>query len=168
MITAFTPEGRALRSLLNTLIATQPGLSRALAEKLSALDVAYPSQDPQAHPLTGSRVPDLHLSRTGTRLFDALHTGRPVLLDLTGGALSTAADEARTHGVDVLAGSLGDPGPHPAWAVVQAALIRPDGHVWWAGEDTALKRTDEAARHAVRELGARLVTAGDRPEGDPT
>ncbi|MFC5744706.1 FAD-dependent monooxygenase [Actinomadura rugatobispora] len=60
---------------------------------------------PGAHPLIGRRAPNLRLP---DELFTLLHPGRHVLLDLT----TT---------------------PHEGWPA--AALIRPDGHVAWAGDD---------------------------------
>ncbi|WP_328439568.1 hypothetical protein OHA71_25290 [Streptomyces sp. NBC_00444] len=65
LITTFTPEGRDLRSLLSGMIATQPALNHALAERLTALAVTYPTADPTAHPLNGTAAP-------------AAHTGGPV------------------------------------------------------------------------------------------
>ncbi|GAA2437054.1 hypothetical protein GCM10010191_59880 [Actinomadura vinacea] len=104
-MTAFTPEGQDLRALLSRLIATVPELSRELAERLSGLAVAY-ERPPGVHPLTGRRAPNLRLP--DGELFTLLHPGRHVLLDLT----TT---------------------PHEGWPA--AALIRPDGHVAWAGDD---------------------------------
>jgi 2-polyprenyl-6-methoxyphenol hydroxylase-like FAD-dependent oxidoreductase len=68
LITAYTAEGQALRSVLSGLIATAPDLSRQLAERLSGLSVAY---------ATGRRVPDRELP-DGTRLFERLRTGEHV------------------------------------------------------------------------------------------
>ncbi|MER5772124.1 FAD-dependent monooxygenase [Streptomyces sp. NPDC001985] len=132
----FTPEGIALRSLLSELIATQPALNDALAERLTGLGVTYPAPDPAAHPLTGTRAPDLAFTGSGDGLFAQLRPAGHLLLDLTGtGALT---DRARP-GLTVRAATLDRP---PAgWAGVRAALIRPDGHVAWAdtdGDDTAL------------------------------
>ncbi|MFG2006311.1 FAD-dependent monooxygenase [Spirillospora sp. NPDC048911] len=105
LMTTFTPEGQDLRTLLSRLIATVPELSRELAERLSGLAVAY-EPPPGAHPLTGKRAPNLRLADGD--LFTLLRPGRHVLLDLT----TT---------------------PYEGWPA--AALIRPDGHVAWAGDD---------------------------------
>jgi hypothetical protein len=40
-MTAYSPEGQALRAVLSGLIATAPDMSRELAERLSGLSVAY-------------------------------------------------------------------------------------------------------------------------------
>ncbi|WP_435120110.1 FAD-dependent monooxygenase [Amycolatopsis thermoflava] len=115
LMTAFTPDGRRLRSLLSTLIAEQPAFARALAERLSGLSVRYPG----AHPLTGTRAPNLKFR--DTTLFRLLHAGRPVLLDFR--------DEPgpATPGAIVHHGRPLD--DRPDWAALDTALIRPDGHV---------------------------------------
>ncbi|MYU36873.1 monooxygenase [Streptomyces sp. SID8358] len=118
LMNAQSPEGQDLRALLSGLIATVPAFSRSLAERLSALAVAYPPTSP-AHPLTGHRAPNLELAG-GTDLFDALRPGRYVLVDFTG-------TPAPAPGADVYAAPR--PAGRPAWSTVRTALIRPDGHV---------------------------------------
>ena len=116
LMTAYSPEGQALRTVLADLIATVPDFSVALAERLSGLDVHYPAD---GHPLIGRRVPDLEF-QDGTRLFPLLRAGRFVLLDLTGTATrpdTTAvwhsAAPARTY---------------PGWSDAERILVRPDGY----------------------------------------
>lgn len=133
LITAFTPEGRALRAVIGELIAAHPDVSLDLASGLAALDVAYPPTGPGAHPLTGTRVPDLTL-HDGRTVYELLHGARPVLLDLGGGAdgIPTAVKErARALEAGTYEGALGDDSP-AEWRDVRAALIRPDGHAHWA------------------------------------
>ncbi|MGP2439391.1 FAD-dependent monooxygenase [Streptomyces sp. JW3] len=139
LLATFTPEGLALRSLLSGMIADQPAFARALAERLTALAVRYPAADPAAHPLTGTRAPDLALTGADTGLFGLLRPDAYLLLDLTAGG--TLGGLARP-GLAVHAGPLDRP---PAgWAGVRAALIRPDGHVAWA-----TTRQDAAAAAVV-------------------
>ncbi|MFF5113152.1 FAD-dependent monooxygenase [Streptosporangium sp. NPDC000509] len=133
LMTAFTPDGQALRALLGKLIGAHPELSLDLANRLAALDVAYPPADPGAHPLTGVRVPDLPL-RDGRTVYELLHEARHVLLDLGMGAGSlppAIADYARDLRTTAYEGSLGRDAP-AEWHEVRAALVRPDGHVHWA------------------------------------
>jgi hypothetical protein len=131
LITVTTPEGLALRSLLNTLIATVPEFSLALAGMLSALDVAYPST---GHPLTGTRVPGL---------FALLRSGRPVLLDLTGELGREASALAAALGIGVVVGE-------QPWTTAAVVLVRPDGHVWWASDNA----DDAEVTAALKGLGA--------------
>jgi 2-polyprenyl-6-methoxyphenol hydroxylase-like FAD-dependent oxidoreductase len=149
---ALSPEGQALRALLNQLIGTQPQLSRALAEKLSGLDVAYPSKDREAHPLIGARAP----AEDAPGLFKLLHRGRPALLTVAGTAPAAAAEHASSLGVEAHVGALPSTGGR-AWPGVTAAIVRPDGHIWWA---TDRPSTDLAS--AVTEALAALPATFDR------
>ncbi|MEU6038191.1 FAD-dependent monooxygenase [Actinomadura sp. NPDC047616] len=134
LMSAFTPEGQVLRAFLAKTIATVPEFSRALAERLSGLSVAYPPDGP-AHPLVGHRAPDLRFSEE--TLFSLLRQGRHVLLALSGStdeALTALERDEQTpvpHGLIVHNDSLAETN-RPAWSRVRAALIRPDGHVAWA------------------------------------
>ncbi len=116
LMTGYTPEIAALRSMLSDFIGAVPDFSRVLAERLSALDVAYPAPE-GAHPVTGRRAPDLRFA-DGATLFGSLRDGRHVLVG------------AGSHDDAVAAGTPVD--PPGEWADVTAALIRPDGHVAWA------------------------------------
>jgi 2-polyprenyl-6-methoxyphenol hydroxylase-like FAD-dependent oxidoreductase len=136
LMTAFSPEGLALRGELSTLLATHPALNATLAERVSGLAVGYPPADPAAHPLTGTRAPDLAVEGS-EGLFSLLRPGRPLLLDLAGDlpAEPSAPGAVRHTGALVR--------PPSAWSGVRAALIRPDGHVAWARterDDTVQER----------------------------
>ncbi|MET8545192.1 FAD-dependent monooxygenase [Kitasatospora sp. NPDC004799] len=134
LMTAFSPQGLDLRALLGEMIGVNPQLNKDLAERVSGLAVAYPPTDPAAHPVTGTRAPDLALG--GTTLFALLTEGTHVLLDLTGAGAGPAGPGLRVHAAT--------PGGAPAsWSDVRAALIRPDGYVAWAGAEldrTAVER----------------------------
>jgi 2-polyprenyl-6-methoxyphenol hydroxylase-like FAD-dependent oxidoreductase len=131
LITATTSDGAALRSLLSTLVATVPEFSLALARKLSALDVAYPST---GHPLAGTRVPGL---------FALLSSGRPVLLDQTGALGKEVTAVAAAMGIDVVVGD-------QSWTTAAVVVVRPDGHVWWASDNA----DDSKVETALKGLGA--------------
>lgn len=129
LMTAFGPEGRALRRLFARLITALPDLNDRLAAQVGSLAVSYPPADAAAHPLTGTRAPDLTIGDTG--LFALLRADSYLLLDLTGGDAPGLGRFARP-GLRVHRGA-----PHlpPAgWADVRAALVRPDGHVAWAAD----------------------------------
>ncbi|WP_028925062.1 FAD-dependent monooxygenase [Pseudonocardia acaciae] len=138
------PHVDALRDIMTGLIE-QPGVNASLGGMISGLDIHYPAGD--GHPLIGRRVPDLDVTTESgpTRVYELLHPGRPVLLDLGAGVSApggwvdvvTARCDAGEWAVPVL-------GPVPA---VGAMLIRPDGYVAWtdgSAEPPALtpRRTD--------------------------
>ena len=127
-------RSRALRdTVLEQLAMDEP--RRRTAGMISALDVHYDLGE--GHALLGRRMPDLDLLTADgpTRVFALLHDARPVLLNLGGPAgvdPSRWADRVRlvdaTHdGVWELPVIGEVPAP-------PAVLIRPDGHVAWAGE----------------------------------
>jgi len=115
------PDSRAMRRLMTELMEFEE-VNRLLLEKVLALDVRYDFGP--GHPLLGRRMPDLPLKHG--RLYARMHRGRGVLLDQTG-TLSGAGWEDRVDVVADVSEALAAP----------AALIRPDGHVAWAGEDQA-------------------------------
>ena len=114
------PGPRALRRLLTELMDFAD-VNRHLVEKVTATGIRYDFGG--AHELVGRRMRDLALER-GRRLYELLRGGRGLLLDQTG-RLSVAGWADRVdHVVDV-----------SAQLDVPAALLRPDGHVAWVGED---------------------------------
>ncbi|QPP06875.1 rifampin monooxygenase [Streptomyces bathyalis] len=118
-----TPEPGpwAVRKLVSELMDFEE-VNRYLIEKITAIGVRYDFGE--GHELLGSRMRDVKLK--GGRLYELLHGGRGLLLDRTG-ALSVAGwDDRIDHVVD---GS--------EELDVPAVLLRPDGHVAWAGEDQA-------------------------------
>jgi 2-polyprenyl-6-methoxyphenol hydroxylase-like FAD-dependent oxidoreductase len=129
LMTAFTPQGISLRGLFSRLIRTLPDLNDLLAAQVASLSVAYPPTRPGAHSLTGTRAPDLAIDDTG--LFALLRADSHLLLDLTG---SRPFGRPARPGLRVHAGTLRRA---PAdWSGVRAALVRPDGHIAWAGTDS--------------------------------
>jgi hypothetical protein len=108
---------------------------RRIAGMISGLDVHYDLGD--GHPVVGRRMPDLDLETPDgpTRVYALLHDARPVLLDLTG---TGAVDTARwAGGVRAVRGRHEHAWQLPVLGEVAspaAVLIRPDGHVAWAGE----------------------------------
>jgi 3-(3-hydroxy-phenyl)propionate hydroxylase len=124
----------ALRAAVTELLRLDEPRKRIVG-MISGLDVAYDLGD--GHPLLGRRMPDLALQTAAgaTRVFPLLHEAHPVLLNLGapgGFDISPWADRVRwvdaahagTWDLPVIGGV-----PAPA-----AVLIRPDGHVAWAGD----------------------------------
>lgn len=94
-------------------------VSRYLTEKITAISVRYDFGD--GDDLLGRRLRDVGLSRG--RLYDLMHAGRGLLLDQAGQLSVDGWDDRVDHVVDV-SSELDAP----------AVLLRPDGHVAWAGD----------------------------------
>ncbi|MEV6669718.1 FAD-dependent monooxygenase [Streptomyces sp. NPDC051162] len=93
----------ALRGIVSDVLATPDG-NRRVAGMISGLDIRYEMPDAPAHPLLGARLPDVELPH-----------GRGLLLG--GGTAGPWQDRVDTGG--------------PKGR--EALLVRPDGHVCWAG-----------------------------------
>lgn len=113
------PGPQAVRRLVSELMDFED-VNRYLIEKITAIGVRYDFGE--GHELLGRRLRDVGLKRG--RLYELMHGGRGLLLDQTG-RLSVAGWADRVdHVVDV-----------SEELDVPAALLRPDGHVAWVGED---------------------------------
>ncbi|MDF4251500.1 rifampin monooxygenase [Streptomyces sp. WMMB303] len=116
------PGPLAVRRLVSELMDFEE-VHRYLNEKLTAIGIRYDFGE-DGHPLLGRRLRDVELKRG--RLYSLLHAGRGLLLDQTGRLSVEGWADRVDHVVDV-AEELDAP----------AVLLRPDGHVAWAGEDQA-------------------------------
>lgn len=113
------PGATALRALYTKLMGFEE-VNRYMTGMITALDIRYDVGE--GHALLGRRMPDVEL-KDGRRLYSLMHRGRGLLVDRTG-RLSVAGWADR---VDHVVG--GEDLDMPA------VLLRPDGHVVWAGED---------------------------------
>ncbi|MEU1326676.1 rifampin monooxygenase [Streptomyces microflavus] len=113
------PGATALREMFAKLMDFEE-VNRYVTGMITAVDVRYDLGE--GHELLGRRLRDLPLGQG--RLYELMHGGRGLLLDRTGG-LSVAGWEDRVDHVADAAEKLDVP----------AVLLRPDGHVAWAGEE---------------------------------
>jgi 3-(3-hydroxy-phenyl)propionate hydroxylase len=124
----------ALRDTMSELLGMDEPRKR-IAAMMSGLDIRYDLGE--GHPLVGHRMPDLDLvTATGPlRACTLLHHARPVLLNLGDpGSLDITPWADRVRLTDAqYAGSWELPVLGAATAPA-AVLIRPDGHVAWAGD----------------------------------
>ncbi|MGA4878628.1 rifampin monooxygenase [Streptomyces lydicamycinicus] len=113
------PGATALRELFAKLMDFEE-VNRYVTEMITAVGVRYDFGE--GHDLLGRRMRDVALKRG--RLYGLMHGGRGLLLDQTGRLSVTGWADRVDHVVDI-SGELDVP----------AVLLRPDGHVAWAGED---------------------------------
>jgi hypothetical protein len=113
------PGPQAVRQLLAELMDF-PEVNRYLIEKVTSTSIRYDFGE--GHELLGRRLRDVELKRG--RLYSLMHQARGLLLDQTG-RLSVAGWSDRVDHVVDASDDLDLP----------AALLRPDGHVAWIGDD---------------------------------
>ncbi|MFG1813627.1 rifampin monooxygenase [Kribbella sp. NPDC049174] len=127
------PGPRALRRIMTELMDFDD-VNRYLAEKIAAIGIRYDfGEGPE---LLGRRLRDVELKRG--RLYEQMHAGRGLLLDQTG-RLSVAGWADRVDHVIDVSEDLDVP----------AALLRPDGHIAWVGENQ-----EDLGTHLRRWFGA--------------
>ena len=138
----------ALRGIVGNLLELDDA-RRQIAAMLFALDLRYdvlPGGLADAHPLVGRRMPDVDLhvdvgpavggARPPARVYELLHRARPVLLHLDAAAPGPDLAPWATR-VDAVVASAAPTCEVPLVGTVgvpPAVLIRPDGHVAWAGD----------------------------------
>jgi 2-polyprenyl-6-methoxyphenol hydroxylase-like FAD-dependent oxidoreductase len=134
-VTLSRPDERhqAVHAAMRELLSMDEPRKR-FAGMLSGLDIRYDLGD--GHPLAGRRMPDLDLATAGgpTRVFAFLHDAQPLLLNFDRPGAFDSSPWPRVRMVDATYGGAWElpvVGEVPA---PQAALIRPDGYVAWAGE----------------------------------
>ena len=113
------PGPQSVRRLVSELMDFED-VHRFLIEKITGLGIRYDfGEGPE---LLGRRLRDVELK--GGHLYARMHEGRGLLLDQTGRLSVEGWADRVDHVVDV-----------SEELDVPAALLRPDGHVAWVGED---------------------------------
>jgi 3-(3-hydroxy-phenyl)propionate hydroxylase len=126
----------AVRDLMDQLVGMD-GPRQLVAGIISGLDIQYDLG--KGHPLLGRRMPDLDLLCGGdvVRVYDLLHTARPVLINF--GESGSVAVGPWADRVRLLDASYTGAWKLPVIGAVDsplAVLVRPDGHVAWVGDGT--------------------------------
>jgi 2-polyprenyl-6-methoxyphenol hydroxylase-like FAD-dependent oxidoreductase len=129
-------RSKALAEVVSELAMVDESRKR-LAGIVSGLDIHYDLRE--GHPLLGRRMPDLELVSTDgpLRVFELLHSAKPVLLNLgEPGGFDIAPWAERVQMIDA---EYDGEWELPVLGVVvapTAVLIRPDGYVAWVGDGT--------------------------------
>jgi 2-polyprenyl-6-methoxyphenol hydroxylase-like FAD-dependent oxidoreductase len=127
------PGHQAMRRLMTRLMDFED-VNKYLIEMVMSVGIRYDFGDDNE--LVGRRLRDVELKRG--RLYEQMHAGRGLLLDQTGKLSVTGWADRVDHVVDV-----------SEELDLPAALLRPDGHVVWVGEDQ-----EELAGHLTQWFGA--------------
>jgi 2-polyprenyl-6-methoxyphenol hydroxylase-like FAD-dependent oxidoreductase len=127
-------RSKALRDTVMEQLSMDEPRKRIVA-MISGLDIHYDLGE--GHPLLGRRMPDLdlHTADGPTRVFALLHDARPVLLSLgEPGGFDNSPWANRVRLVEATHVGVWELPVLGEVAAPMAVLIRPDGHVAWAGD----------------------------------
>lgn len=143
-----TPGDRhqALRDIMTQLLGMDEP-RRRIAAMLAGLDIYYDLGE--GHPLVGRRMPDLDLqiADESIRVFSLLGDAKPVFLDLgESAAFDLAPWAGRVRRVDARYDGVWELPVLGEVTAPTAVLIRPDGHVAWAGTSTDRGLSDALER----------------------
>jgi 2-polyprenyl-6-methoxyphenol hydroxylase-like FAD-dependent oxidoreductase len=134
VLSSSTVGGAARRAAIRTALHLGPVRSR-LTGRLTGIGIHY-DHPSGSHRLTGTRMSSV--GADGRQVYDALRTGRFVLVDRRGGHHPAPQ---RPDGVVTLPLGPGGPALTPA-----LTLVRPDGYVAWATDDPTGDGLDLALR----------------------
>ncbi|MEU8123971.1 FAD-dependent monooxygenase [Spirillospora sp. NPDC049024] len=146
---------RAARAAAAYAATHLPPVARRIAGAVSGIDLAYPAPR-GSHPLTGRRAPDVPLAGDPGRLHELLADGRFVLVVAANDPAVTYLAAKRWAGRVHCAPAGG--------ATRTTALVRPDGYIAWATDETAPDRRAAAIRDALSQWCGRPA---DRPAHEP-
>ena len=123
------------------------GPRKRMAGEVSGLDIHY--ELGEGHPLVGRRMPDLDVvtANGSLRVYMLLHRARPVLLNFgEPGEVDIGPWADRVQRVDAKYEGLWELPVIGTVSAPAAVLVRPDGHVAWAGDAGQPGLTDALAR----------------------
>jgi 2-polyprenyl-6-methoxyphenol hydroxylase-like FAD-dependent oxidoreductase len=148
-LTALQRQDERTKALVEVVaeLASMDEPRKRLAGVVSGLDIHYDLGE--GHPLLGRRVPDLDLivAEGTVRVFELLHSAKPVLLNLgERDRLDIAPWADRVRLVDA---EYVGPWELPVLGAVtapDAVLIRPDGYAAWVGDQTQIGLPDALRR----------------------
>jgi 2-polyprenyl-6-methoxyphenol hydroxylase-like FAD-dependent oxidoreductase len=144
-------ESRPAQQVRNRVMAAAlriDAVARRVIGNVSGIGIAYPAPH-GAHRLAGRRAPDVSLT-TGSRLYEALRDGAFVLLGPADIAAVTAVWGSRVRVATPIKGS------------TPITLVRPDGYVAWASDETRAPQRDDAVRAALTNALPLSPTASAR------
>ena len=121
------PPAHALQAIIRDLLDTRDGATY-FAGRVWGIATHYPLEG--THPLVGHSVPNFAIE-DGTTLGDLMHDGQGILLDFEGDAALKTVVSAFEGNLKYVAGRA------QAQLGLSAVLIRPDGVVAWAANETS-------------------------------
>jgi len=136
-LTSHDDRHPALRGIMAELLGMDEP-RRHIGAMITGLDIHYDLGE--GHPLLGRRMPDLdlHTADGATRVFTLLNDARPVLLNLGDpGGFDIDPWANRVRFVEAAHDGVWELPVIGEVAAPPAVLIRPDGHVAWAGDLTS-------------------------------
>jgi 3-(3-hydroxy-phenyl)propionate hydroxylase len=139
------PRTDALRETMSELLGMDEP-RKQIAGMMSGLDIHYDLGE--GHPQVGRRMPDLDLlTATGpVRAYTLLHDARPVLLNLgEPGSLDITSWADRVRLINAQYAGRWELPVLGEVTAPAAVLIRPDGHVAWAGDQAGQGLPDALA-----------------------
>jgi len=139
--TALQRRDERIKALVDVVseLASMDEPRKRLAGIISGLDIHYDLGD--GHPLLGRRMPDLDIVTADgpLRVFELLHSAKPVLLNLgEPGGFDITQWADRVQLIDAEYVGLWELPVLGAVTAPTAVLIRPDGYVAWVGDRTHL------------------------------
>jgi 2-polyprenyl-6-methoxyphenol hydroxylase-like FAD-dependent oxidoreductase len=148
-LTALQRQDERTKALVEVVsdLATMDEPRKRLAGVISGLDIHYDLGD--GHPLLGRRMPDLDLVTADgpLRLFELLHNGMPVLLNLgKPGSVDIARWADRVQLIDADYAGVWELPVLGAVTAPTAVLIRPDGYVAWVDDRANLELPEALTR----------------------